>query len=767
MTEKKTPFLATVLAILEWPVRYIFGRDVFISYSRADASRYAPSLVLAVQAKRPKVSFYLDKWIAPASSDLPSSLKRHLRWSSLLVVVCSPKAVESQSVRDEIELFSLLLGRKILPIDVGGAHLGFRAWPDTWRQIGGAAPEFESPDAVERGEPSDEVVERLLKIIDFTIQDRRLTRAVATVAIGALAIMGGAAWYSGRRIDEANAKVKAADDAASTANAAAAKETARATQQQGLTRAAQASFLDATAMQTPFNRTQFFLESLALADTAQAISEMGPTLPLMRRPLVTLQHAAKVYNEWLSPDGRLALTETADDALELWAPTSGRIAHLAREGAPTFSSDSRLLMTVNWDDRATRIRDASTGKVIYRVPGSGVGAAFSPNGRFLATTADDGNVRIWEARAGKPIDVIAGNPQQFTSVRYSKSGDSIVTSSTYGGLLIWNVKTHEPRTELSGEHLVDSADGFIATSQADLKDATIRVIEVDTGKIVARLKLDGPASGSRFSPDGRYLVTLADKSFPMQVLDVASETVIRTIKENVGMRMFSDQGVLAVVTDDRDVELWNPRTDRAVHIRHEDQIEDINFSADGRLLVTAGKDRIARVWDAETGRLLVRVEHQGPLTESALSPDGRILITGGEDNVSRSWETTASSEIAPMEHDAGMDAIALSSDGRMLATAGYDAATYVWDVAAGKPIAKLGQKHEAVAFSPAGPVVVTGGIDSVARLWDVGSQKDFTLWKYRGTVRAVTFSNTGRLVATGSDDHTVHLWRTSDRTMVA
>src|SRR5262245_49731741 len=108
MTKKKTPFLATVLAIVEWPVRYIFGRDVFISYSRADASRYAPSLVLAVQAKRPKVSFYLDRWIAPASSDLPASLKRHLRWSSLLVVVCSTKAVESQSVRDEIELFSML-----------------------------------------------------------------------------------------------------------------------------------------------------------------------------------------------------------------------------------------------------------------------------------------------------------------------------------------------------------------------------------------------------------------------------------------------------------------------------------------------------------------------------------------------------------------------------------------------------------------------------------------------------------------------------------
>src|SRR5690349_20257643 len=62
--------------VIDWPLRFIFGRDIFISYSRRDAGRYAPSLALALQSKRPKLSFYLDKWIAPPSGKLPRSLKR-------------------------------------------------------------------------------------------------------------------------------------------------------------------------------------------------------------------------------------------------------------------------------------------------------------------------------------------------------------------------------------------------------------------------------------------------------------------------------------------------------------------------------------------------------------------------------------------------------------------------------------------------------------------------------------------------------------------
>ncbi len=50
----------------------------------------------------------------------------------------------------------------------------------------------------------------------------------------------------------------------------------------------------------------------------------------------------------------------------------------------------------------------------------------------------------------------------------------------------------------------------------------------------------------------------------------------------------------------------------------------------GRMLVSAGSDRTARVWDVATGREHIRlVDHQDRIDALAISPDGRLIVTGG------------------------------------------------------------------------------------------------------------------------------------------
>ena len=76
--------------VLEFPIRYIWGRDIFISYSRRDTFDYPENLVVTLQDRvsdlvkqkkipKTKLSFYLDKFIAPTRGKLPPSLIRHLR----------------------------------------------------------------------------------------------------------------------------------------------------------------------------------------------------------------------------------------------------------------------------------------------------------------------------------------------------------------------------------------------------------------------------------------------------------------------------------------------------------------------------------------------------------------------------------------------------------------------------------------------------------------------------------------------------------------
>ena len=63
---------------------------------------------------------------------------------------------------------------------------------------------------------------------------------------------------------------------------------------------------------------------------------------------------------------------------------------------------------------------------------------------------------------------------------------------------------------------------------------------------------------------------------------------------------------------------------------HRGPVTDVRVSPDGRLVITTSRDNDARVWDAETGRLVhVLRGHFGPLETAAFSPDGRWIVTGG------------------------------------------------------------------------------------------------------------------------------------------
>src|SRR5437899_1702202 len=64
-------------------------------------------------------------------------------------------------------------------------------------------------------------------------------------------------------------------------------------------------------------------------------------------------------------------------------------------------------------------------------------------------------------------------------------------------------------------------------------------------------------------------------------------------------------------------------------------LRDLAFTPDGKQLISAGDDKVIRVWDWQAGKIIRTIRGQvGPGTEGsiyamALSPDGRWLAAGG------------------------------------------------------------------------------------------------------------------------------------------
>ena len=115
-------------------MRFLFGDDIFISYSRRDGAKYAAALANELSKPGNDYSCFLDQWGASAANKLSKPVLRAVDRSSVLVLIGTAGAAGSQLVQQEVKLFSrkkwLRSLRPVLPINirrvecriVGGAY---------------------------------------------------------------------------------------------------------------------------------------------------------------------------------------------------------------------------------------------------------------------------------------------------------------------------------------------------------------------------------------------------------------------------------------------------------------------------------------------------------------------------------------------------------------------------------------------------------------------------------------------------------------------
>ncbi len=185
-------------------------------------------------------------------------------------------------------------------------------------------------------------------------------------------------------------------------------------------------------------------------------------------------------------------------------------------------------------------------------------------------------------------------------------------------------------------------------------------------------------------------------------------------------------------------------TDNTVHVfetggkelyrisSHENWVLATIFGVDSKRFVSVGRDRAAKLVDAEAGQFLENVNQmRGELSAVARHPGKDVIVIGGEDripyiytmdrprNMKVGEETTLVRKLEAQEGP--IFALDWSSDGKRIAVAGGGPKVNIYDAQSGEKLATCAGHSAgiyAVAFSPDGSRLATGGFDGQIRFYN-------------------------------------------------
>ncbi|KAG5469289.1 hypothetical protein LSCM1_02504 [Leishmania martiniquensis] len=391
--------------------------------------------------------------------------------------------------------------------------------------------------------------------------------------------------------------------------------------------------------------------------------------------------------------------------------------------------------------RCLRMRErfisASLGGVVRDV-------CFSPDGAFVSCAGTNGLAAIFsletiedlsaldEARDANRARALDGSREagNFGNGETAPKGSAIRNANEITELaMVRRFHEHTQSVEVMRFHPTQP----IILSGGREGDLHLRNYAYPDSKVHMKVHDTVPIRDASFHPSGEYVVVAANHHLP-RLINVRTEKVLTppgtyaSSTAHTGTQWESEESATAAAS-------YRP-TDRGA--QHSAALSSVCFAPDGRTMISTSLDGTWMLYDGVSGRVIYRAEsaHSGvPVTSVAYSRTGNIVLTAGMDSTARLWdlrrlhatsrnyqspEATSFGEPTKCEHRSiravfsANESHVLCHDSTLLAVHSYCVYT---GVVASTLTTQPSFMQRGIAASPWANCIVTGGDDSRLRLW--------------------------------------------------